>query len=206
MKKSILLAALFIAATSFVLAQNNTENGKKSEEKNAKFHGTVMSKPNKVDYGFYFGYGGDCLAWTGGLVLDINCAHNNYRTRIAVEALERWYWPAVSVHAQYLLPIAGGLYFYPSVGIRGEMHLRDGWRKSYCEKHDLVFDPNAKWGPGSWGVGADFGGGLEYQFCPFVALFAEGRYTVLYNTNFRWQANLGLTFHFGPGHRTNMGE
>ena len=207
MKKVILLAAVFVAASTFCFAQNNTKYGEKAETaKQAKFHGTVMSKPNKVDYGFYFGYGGDKLAWTGGLVLDINCARNNYRTRIAVEGLERWYWPAVSVHAQYLLPIAGGLYFYPSVGIRGEIHLRNAWRQAYCEKHDLVYDPDAKWGPGSWGVGADFGGGLEYQFCPFVALFAEGRYTVLYNTNFRWQANLGLTFHFGKGHRTNIDE
>lgn len=202
MKRIILLAAVFVAATTFCFAQNNTKYGEKAEtNRQSKFHGTVMSKPNKVDYGFYFGYGGDCLAWTGGLVLDINCARNNYRTRIAVEGLERWYWPAVSVHAQYLLPIAGGLYFYPSVGIRGEIHLRSNWERAYCEKHNLVYDPDAQWGPGSWGVGADFGGGLEYQFCPFVALFAEGRYTVLYNTNFRWQANLGLTFHFGQGHR-----
>lgn len=205
MKKIILLATVFVAASTLCFAQNNTKYGEKAEtSKESKFHGTVMSKPNKVDYGFYFGYGGDHLAWTGGLVLDINCARNNYRTRIAVEGLERWYWPAVSVHAQYLMPIAGGLYFYPSVGIRGEIHLRNAWRKSYCEKHDIVYDPDAEWGPGSWGVGADLGGGLEYQFCPYVALFAEGRYTIMYNTNFRWQANLGLTFHFGKGHRNKM--
>lgn len=220
MKKSILFAALFIAATSFVFAQNNTENGKKTDEKNSKFHGTVMSKPNKVDYGFYFGYGGKTLAWTGGLVLDINCKNNNYRTRIAAEGLQRFFNAngvhgvkgagvgfAVSVHAQYLLPIAKGFYFYPSVGIRGEIHNGYNWRDDYVfEKFGVHADRNDTWGRGSWSVGADFGGGFEYQFCPFVALFAEGKYTVQYNTLNRWQANLGLTFHFGPGHRTNMDD
>ena len=218
MKKSILLAALFVAATSFVFAQNTTENGKKTEDKNAKFHGTVMSKPNKVDYGFYYGYGLPSLAHTVGLVLDINCKDNNYRTRIAAEALQR-FWNAdgvknagvgfaVSVHAQYLLPIAGGFYFYPSVGIRGEIHNANNWVRDYYKKHEELGnpDPNEKWGPGTWGIGADFGGGFEYQFCPYVALFAEGRYSVLYNTNFRWQANLGLTFHFGQGHRKTVDE
>lgn len=218
MKKVILLAAVFVAASTFCFAQNNTKYGEKAETtKQSKFHGTVMSKPNKVDYGFYFGYGGDCLAWTGGLVLDINCARNNYRTRIAAEGLQK-FWNkgtgvnnagvgfGVSVHAQYLIPIAGGLYFYPSVGIRGELHNQTNWEKSYCDKHNLIYDPSNEWGPGSWGVGGDFGGGLEYQFCPYVALFAEGKYSVMYNTNFRWQANLGLTFHFGKGHRTNIDE
>ena len=100
-----------------------------------------------------------------------------------------------------MIPIVGGLYLYPSVGIRGEIHDLPYWRKSYCEKHDLVYDPNESWGPGSWGVGGEFGGGLEYQFCPYVALFAEGKYYIFYNTTDRWQANAGLTFHFGKGHR-----
>jgi len=214
MKKTLIMAVLFMAATSFVFAQNDTKNGDKTEPKHPKFHGTVMSKPNKVDYGFYYGYGLPNLANTGGLVLDINCANNNYRTRLAVEGLER-FWNAdgvkdagvafaVSAHAQYLIPIVGGLYFYPSVGIRGEVHNKTHWRREYCAKHEIAFDPNDTWGPGSWSVGADFGGGLEYQFCPYVALFAEGRYTVQYNTNFRWQANVGLTFHFGKGHRENI--
>lgn len=210
MKKIMLLAALFVAASSFCFGQNattyTTENGKKAEEKNPKFHGTVMSKPNKVDYGFYLGYGGGHLAWTGGLVLDINCARSNYRTRIALEGIQRWYWPGVSVHAQYLIPVVAGLYFYPSVGIRGEIHAVDFWREEYCTKHNIAFDPNDTWGPGSWGIGGDFGAGFEYQFNPYVALFAEGKYSVMYNTNSRWQANLGLTFHFGKGHRPTIDE
>lgn len=202
MKKTILMAVCLLLTASFAFAQSDTTSNKK----NSKFHGTVMSKPNKVDYGLYYGYGGGNLANTGGLVLDINCAKNNYRTRIALEGLERWYWVGASVHAQYLIPIVGGLYLYPSVGIRGEIHAADGWRMAYCDKHNIEYDPNAKWGPGSWGIGGDFGGGLEYQFCPYVALFAEGKYQVMYNTNHRWQANVGLTFHFGKGHRPNIDE
>lgn len=218
MKKTILMAVCFILTASFAFAQSDTTYTKKKnakvqdttyqtkgnvdvEKKNSKFHGTVMSKPNKVDYGFYYGYGAGRMANTGGLVLDINCAKNNYRTRIAIEGMERWYWVGASVQAQYLIPIVGGLYLYPSVGIRGEIHDVYGWRKEYCDKHNIEYDPNAKWGPGSWGIGGDFGGGLEYQFCPYVALFAEGKYSVMYNTNHRWQANIGLTFHFGKGHR-----
>lgn len=204
MKKTILMAVCLLLTASFAFAQSDTTSNKK----NSKFHGTVMSKPNKVDYGLYYGYGADRLGNTGGLVLDINCAKNNYRTRIIAEGLERWYWVGVSVHAQYLIPIAGGLYFYPSVGIRGEIHNLKHWEQSYCDKHGIEDDPTAKpnWGYGCWGIGADFGGGLEYQFCPYVALFAEGKYSVLYNTNHRWQANIGLTFHFGKGHREANNE
>ena len=108
-----------------------------------------------------------------------------------------------SAHAQYLVPLVGGLYLYPSVGLRAELHNQYHWRSNYCRKHDIAFDPDANWGPGSWGIGADFGLGLEYQFCPYVALFAEGKYSVMYNTNARWQTNLGLTFHFGQGHRNS---
>ena len=195
-RKTILVAVIVLAAAISAFAQDNT-----STYKHPKFHGTVMGKPNKVDYGIMAGYGAPDVAWTGGLVLDINCANNNYRTRLTVEGLERWYWPGVSVQAQYLIPVVGGLYFYPSVGIRGEVHNLDHWRSSYCQKHDMMYDPDEDWGPGSWGVGGEFGAGLEYQFCPYVALFVEGKYMVMYNTNFRWQANAGLTFHFGRGHR-----
>ena len=206
MKKFLLIALTLMMTASFAFAQSSAtnyydKNGNKVEYKHPKFHGTVMSRPNKVDYGFYYGYGRPNVANTGGLVLDINCMNNNYRTRLALEGVERWYWGGASVQAQYLIPIVGGLYFYPSVGIRGEVHAVDSWRKSYCKKHDIVYDPEDTWGPGSWGVGGEVGGGLEYQFCPYVALFAEGQYYMMYNTNFRWQANVGLTFHFGKGHR-----
>ena len=202
-RKTIIMAVMMLTAAIGAFAQNNSSYSSRNttEYKHPKFHGTVMGKPNKVDYGFYFGYGAADLAWTGGLVLDINCANNNYRTRLTLEGLERWYWPGVSVQAQYLIPVVGGLYFYPSVGIRGELHNLDHWRSSYCQKHDMMYDPNENWGPGSWGIGGEFGAGLEYQFCPYVALFAEGKYMVMYNTNFRWQVNWGLTFHFGKGHR-----
>lgn len=207
MKKTLLIAACMLAATSFVFAQNDKtfydKNGQRVEYKYPKFHGTVMSTPNKVDYGFFYGYGLPNLANTGGLVLDINCRNSNYRTRLALEGVERWYWVGAAVEAQYLLPIVGGLYFYPTVGVRGEIHNLKSWRNSYCEKHDIAYDPTSEpdWGAGCWGVGGQFGGGLEYQFCPYVALFAEGKYLVMYNTNSRWQANVGLTFHFGKGHR-----
>lgn len=201
MKKTIILAIGFVMAASFAFAQPISSSSNPSNYKHPKFHGTVMSKPNKVDYGFFYGYGLPDAANTIGLVLDINCARNNYRTRLTLEGLEEWYWVGASVQAQYLIPIVGGLYLYPSVGIRGEIHNTDFWRKSYCEKHDMIFDPEDSWGAGSWGIGGEFGGGLEYQFCPYVALFAEGKYTVMYNSNFRWMANAGLTFHFGKGHR-----
>jgi len=206
MKKTLLIVACMLAATSFAFAQSSATNyydksGNRVEYKHPKFHGTVMSRPNKVDYGFFYGYGGKALANTGGLVLDINCMNNNYRTRIALEGLERWYWGGVSVQAQYLIPVVGGLYFYPSVGVRGEVHNVDHWREDYCEKKGIAYDPEAEWGPGSWGIGGEVGGGLEYQFCPYVALYIEGKYDMLYNTISRWNANIGLTFHFGKGHR-----
>ncbi len=198
MKKIIALVACLVAATTFTFAQNTTVNGEKVKKEN-KFHGTVMSKPNIVDYGFYYGYGAPDLANSAGLVLDINCEKNNYRTRITLEGMERWYWGGVSVQAQYLIPIVGGLYLYPSIGIRGEVHNLNHWRRAYCDKHEGAV--NEDWGAGSWGIGGEVGGGLEYQFCPYVALFVEGKYDMLYNTNFRWNANVGMTFHFGQGHR-----
>lgn len=206
MKKSLLIALTLMMTASFAFAQSSAtnyydKNGNKVEYKHPKFHGTVMSRPNKVDYGFYYGYGRPNVANTGGLVLDINCMNNNYRTRLTLEGVERWYWGGVSVQAQYLIPIVGGLYFFPSVGVRGEVHAVDSWRMSYCKNHNIMYDPEDTWGPGSWGVGGEVGGGLEYQFCPYVALFAEGKYYMMYNSNFRWQANVGLTFHFGKGHR-----
>lgn len=200
MKKTILLAALLVAAMTVSFAQENqTKNGKKENEE-SNWHGTRIGREYQTDYGLTLGYGGQCMAFNGNFVFDVNAAHQNYRTRFMLGGVERWYWPQLSVDAQWLLPFCDGFYFFPSVGVRGELHNIESWKNAYYAQHtDEVRDPEAKWGRGSWGIGAQLGGGLEYQINSHIALFAEGRYYLMYNSVNNWNVNAGIIMNFSKG-------
>lgn len=200
MKKTILLAALLVAAMTVSFAQENqTKNGKK-ENKESNWHGTRIGREYQTDYGLTLGYGNQNLGFWGAFVFDVNAAHQNYRTRFMLGGVERWYWPMLTVDAQWLLPFCDGFYFYPSVGVQGELHNVDRWTNMYLAQHpDVTVDPESNWGPGSWGIGLNVGGGLEYQINSHIALFAEGRYGFMYNTNSRWSVNAGIIMNFSKG-------
>lgn len=201
-KLTLILAALLMAATTF--AQQTTANGSKTESKKDKWHGTRIGREYQTDYGLTLGYGGKCMAFNGNFVFDVNAAHQNYRTRFMLGGVERWYWPQLSVDAQWLLPFCDGFYFFPSVGVRGELHNVANWKNTYlAENPDVVLDPESKWGPGSWGIGAQLGGGLEYQINSHIALFAEGRYYLMYNSVNNWNVNVGIIMNFSKG-RANV--
>ena len=200
MKKTILLAALLVAAMTVSFAQENqTKNGKK-ENKESNWHGTRIGREYQTDYGLTLGYGRPDVGFWGAFVFDVNAAHQNYRTRFMLGGVERWYWPQLSVDAQWLLPFCDGFYFYPSVGVQGELHNVSHWRTNYLAQHpDVTVDPENNWGPGTWGVGLNVGGGLEYQINSHIALFAEGRYGFMYNTTSRWSVNAGIIMNFSKG-------
>ena len=199
MKKLTLILAI-VAACVCAFAQQTTANGNKTTDKSDKWHGTRIGRNYQTDYGISLGYGGGNLAWWGNFVFDVNAAHQNYRTRFEAGGVERWYWPVLSVEAQWLLPFCDGFYFFPSVGVQGELHNTTNWKNAFLANHpDATVDPDAKWGPGSWGMGINLGGGLEYQINHHIAVFAEGRYSLMYNTNSRWSCNVGVVMNFSQG-------
>ncbi|MCQ2272830.1 MAG: autotransporter outer membrane beta-barrel domain-containing protein [Bacteroidales bacterium] len=203
MKKSFILAALLLAAMTMSFAQESSSQDEKEKFRKEKWHGTVIGKAYLTDYGLTAGYGLPSICLWGDLVMDINCKNNNYRTRIMAGCLERWYWPELSVNAQYLLPICRGFYFFPSVGLHGELHNTMRWKEAYQGKHpEAQIKENPKWGPGSWGMGVQLGGGLEYQINQHIAIFAEARYSFMYNTVSHWTANLGVVMNFSKGRPT----
>lgn len=177
MKKILAIAAILFAVAVSANAQD-------------KQHGTIMGQ-NKVNYGITAGYGTDLLGLEGAAVLDFNVTNTNVRFRTSLGLMEKWISPAVSVNAQYLLPLFGGLYVYPSVGVYAESHntkncLNEQERTELGFKGETVFS-----------FGGQFGLGLEYQFSEKVGLFVEGGYQVLTPTASRPAVNAGLMFHFG---------
>ncbi|MCQ2139770.1 MAG: porin family protein [Bacteroidales bacterium] len=168
MKKILAIAAILFAVAVSANAQD-------------KQHGTIMGQ-NKVNYGVTAGYGTGLLGLEGAAVIDANITNTNLRFRTTVGLMEAWVSPAASVNVQYLLPLFGGLYVYPSVGVYAELH-----DKSAC----LGLDEK------EFSFGGQFGVGLEYQFSEKVGLFVEGGYQVLTPTASRPAVNAGLMFHFG---------
>lgn len=169
MKKILAIAAILFAVAVSANAQD-------------KQHGTIMGQ-NKVNYGVTAGVGPKSLLNNFAYaVVDVNVANTNLRFRTEAGLMERWVSPAASVNVQYLFPIVGGLYIYPTVGVYAELH-----DKSNC----LGLDEK------EFSFGGQFGLGLEYQFSEKVGLFVEGGYQVLTPTASRPAVNAGLMFHFG---------
>lgn len=168
MKKILAIAALVFAVLTTANAQE-------------KFHGTIMGQ-NTVTYGVSGGYGTDLLGLFSNVVVDVNVANTNVRFRTMAGLMEKWVSPAASVNVQYLVPLFGGLYIYPTVGVYAELH-----DKSAClQINEKVFS-----------FGGQFGAGLEYQFSEKIGLFVEGGYQVLTPTASRPAVSAGLMFHFG---------
>lgn len=178
MKKLIAIATILFAFAASAVAQD-------------KQHGTIMGQ-NTVNYGIAAGYGTDLLGLYGNAVVDFNMANTNVRFRAKAGLMEfAKISPAASVDVQYLLPLFGGLYLYPSVGVYGEYHdtrncMSTEGREKYGFNKETVIS-----------FGGQFGAGLEYQFNEHFGIFVEGKYQVLTPTPSRIAASAGVMFHFG---------
>lgn len=167
MKKFFAIAAVILAVSFSAQAQS-------------KHQGTRMSQC-PVNIGVAAGYGTGDLGGFAHVVADFNVMNTNVRFRTTLGLMERWVSPAASVNVQYLLPLFGGLYLYPSVG-------------AYAELHDMknCHDVDKK----EFSYGGVFGGGLEYQFSEHFGFFVEGGYQVLTPAASRPAVSVGAMIHF----------
>lgn len=172
MKKFFILATAILATCTMVSAENTTRIGAK----------------HRIDYGAVLGWAQNDLAWYGMAFLDINAAGSNFRTRINLGLAERNFWlkgktaglnPNAAIDFQYLLPLSETLYLYPSIGIYGE---------HFSEKTGHTPLDN---------IGAEFGGGLEFQFTSGFGIFAQGDYQWIFTAApSRFSARAGVIMHF----------
>lgn len=171
MKKAIMIAAVLLAACTAVNAENTTRIGSE----------------HRVNYGLFAGYATGDVAWYGMALLDINAAHSNLRTRIGLGLAERFFAggkgfnPNALVDVQYLLPLAKGFYFYPSVGLYGE---------HFSKKTAHVPNNN---------FGVEAGLGFEVQFAPKIGIFCEGNYQRMFTHTSvpnRFGGRFGVVFAF----------
>ena len=139
---------------------------------------TRIGSEHRIDFGGYAGYGSDFLAHYAGIFVDINSRTSNLRTRVHFGDMQRWFNPYVAVEEQYLIPIVGGLYFYPSAGVYSELHL-------------TVDNAEHKVAPA-----AQAGIGLEYQINDRCGLFAEYDAQLLYGAPSRLKGQFGISFAF----------
>lgn len=171
MKKILIVAAVILAACTVVKAENTTRIGSEY----------------RVNYGGFVGYTTGDAAFYGMAFLDINAAQNNLRTRINLGLAERFFAggkgfnPNAAIDVQYLLPIADGFYFYPSVGLYGE---------HFSKKTSHTVNTN---------FGVEAGLGLEFQFAPEFGIFCEGNYQRMFTKTTvpnRLGGRLGIVFVF----------
>lgn len=150
---------------------------------------------HSVSFGAAYGYGSAPLANFASGMVDINLPgaklpkYSYFRTRIELngDGLTAGFAASLGAGFQYMQHIAAGLYVYPFVQVKGELH-SSAWPK----KAD--FTPGA-------------GAGLEYQFSSNIGLFVQGAYDyALIEGSSRPAAKVGLVFAFGGKAKANSFE
>lgn len=185
MKKIYALIAVVLASCTLSFAQNQApqkaeqdQQTEKTEQKVSSLNTTRMGSEHRVNVGGYIGHGTGYFAHYGALFLDINSRTSNLRTRIHVGDMQRWFNPSVAVEEQYLFPVVGGLYVYPTAGLYSEFHFTVDAAEKFIA------------------AGLQGGLGLEYQLNDNLGIFGEaGGQLLIFSPN-RFKVHFGITYAF----------
>lgn len=159
----------------------------------AAFAGTASAQEfqpigyaHSVSFGAAYGYGSDPLANFAGGILDINLpgarlpGYSYFRTRVEFDGdgITAGFAASLGAGFHYMQHIAAGLYVYPFVQVKGELH-------------NAAWPTKADFSPGA-------GAGLEYQFSSNIGAFVQGAYNYAVVEGIsRPAAKVGLVFAFG---------